>query len=108
METSRGSMMWYTIIGQDAPNSLDKRMATRPAHLARLQALQDEGRLLLAGPFPAVDAVDPGAAGFTGSLIVAEFASLQAAREWADADPYVAAGVYQQVTVQPFKKVFPA
>ena len=100
--------MWYTIIGQDAPNSLGKRMAARPAHLARLQALQDQGRLLLAGPFPAVDAIDPGAAGFTRSLIVAEFASLQAAREWADADPYVAAGVYQQVTVQPFKKVFPA
>jgi hypothetical protein len=100
--------MWYTIIGQDVPNSLDKRMAARPAHLARLQALQDEGRLLLAGPFPAVDAADPGAAGFTGSLIIAEFASLQTAREWADADPYVAVGVYRQVTVQPFKKVFPA
>ena len=100
--------MWYTIIGQDVPNSLDKRIAARPAHLARLQALQEEGRLLLAGPFPAVDAVDPGAAGFTGSLIVAEFASLQTAREWADADPYVAAGVYRQVTVQPFKKVLPA
>jgi len=100
--------MLYAIIGQDVPNSLDKRMAARPAHLARLQALQDKGRLLLAGPFPAVDAVDPGAAGFTGSLIVAEFVSLQAAREWADADPYAAAGVYQQVTVQPFKKVFPA
>jgi uncharacterized protein YciI len=100
--------MWYTIIGQDVPDSLDKRMAARPAHLVRLQALQEKGRLLLAGPFPAVDAVDPGVAGFTGSLIVAEFPSLQAAREWADADPYVAAGVYQQVTVQPFKKVFPA
>ncbi|MDD5299235.1 MAG: YciI family protein [Gallionella sp.] len=100
--------MLYAIIGQDVPNSLDKRSAARPAHLARLQALQEEGRLLLAGPFPAVDAVDPGAAGFTGSLIVAEFASLQAAREWADADPYVAAGVYRQVTVQPFKKVLPA
>ena len=100
--------MWYAIVGQDHPGSLDKRSAARPAHLARLQALQEEGRLLLAGPFPAVDAVDPGAAGFTGSLIVAEFASLQAAREWADADPYVAAGVYRQVTVQPFKKVLPA
>ena len=99
--------MWYTIIGQDVPDSLDKRMAARPAHLVRLQALQDEGRLLLAGPFPAVDAADPGAAGFTGSLIVAEFPSLQAAREWADADPYVTAGVYQQVSVQPFKKIFP-
>lgn len=100
--------MWYAIIGQDVPNSLDKRMAARPAHLARLQALQDEGRMLLAGPFPAVDAIDPGAAGFTGSLIVAEFASLQAAHEWADADPYVATGVFKQITVQPFKKVLPA
>ncbi|OGS75814.1 MAG: hypothetical protein A2Z94_03870 [Gallionellales bacterium GWA2_55_18] len=100
--------MLYAIIGQDVPDSLDKRLTARPAHLVRLQALQDEGRLLLAGPFPAVDATDPGAAGFTGSLIVAEFASLQAAREWADADPYVAAGVYRQTTVQPFKKVFPA
>ncbi|MDD2913692.1 MAG: YciI family protein [Gallionella sp.] len=100
--------MLYAIIGQDVPDSLDKRIAARPAHLARLQTLQNEGRLLLAGPFPAVDAVDPGAAGFTGSLIVAEFTSLQAARAWADADPYVAAGVYRQATVQPFKKVFPA
>ena len=100
--------MWYTIIGQDTPNSLDKRIAVRPAHLARLQVLQDEGRLLLAGPFPAVDAADPGAAGFTGSLIVAEFVSLQAAHEWAEADPYTATGVFKQITVQPFKKVFPA
>ena len=100
--------MLYAIIGQDAPNSLDKRMAARFAHLARLQSLQDEGRLLLAGPFPAVDAIDPGAAGFTGSLIVAEFASLQAAQGWADAEPYVAAGVFGQITVQPFKKVLPA
>lgn len=100
--------MWYAIIGHDLPNSLDKRSAARPAHLARLQALQDDGRLLLAGPFPAVDAVDPGAAGFTGSLIVAEFASLQAAQEWAASDPYAAAGVYKQISVQPFKKVFPA
>lgn len=99
--------MWYAIIGQDTPDSLGKRMAARPAHLARLQALQDEGRLLLAGPFPAVDAVDPGAAGYTGSLIVAEFASLQAAQEWAEADPY-AAGVFGKITVQPFKKVLPA
>ncbi len=99
--------MWYAIIGQDHPGSLDKRMAARPAHLARLQALQEEGRLLLAGPFPAVDAVDPGAAGYAGSLIVAEFASLDAAHEWADADPYVAAGVYKQVAVQPFRKVLP-
>jgi len=100
--------MLYAIIGQDAPNSLSKRMAARPDHLARLQALQDEGRLLLAGPFPAVDAVDPGAAGFTGSLIVAEFASLQAARQWADADPYAIAGVFAQLVVQPFRKVLPA
>ena len=100
--------MLYAIIGQDTPDSLDKRMAARPAHLARLQALQDEGRLLLAGPFPAVDAVDPGAAGYTGSLIVAEFASLQAAQEWAEIDPYAATGVFRQITVQPFKKVLPA
>lgn len=100
--------MWYAIIGQDTANSLEKRMAVRPAHLARLQALQDEGRLLLAGPFPAVDAIDPGAAGFTGSLIVAEFASLQAAQEWADTDPYAATGVFRQITVQPFRKVLPA
>ncbi len=99
--------MWYTIIGQDTPASLDKRMAARPAHVARLQALQNEGRLLLAGPFPAVDAVDPGLAGYTGSLIVAEFASLPAAQDWAKADPYVAAGVYAEVRVQPFRKTFP-
>lgn len=100
--------MWYAIIGQDAPNSLGKRVAARPDHLARLQALQDEGRLLLAGPFPAVDAIDPGAAGFTGSLIVAEFTSLQAAQEWADADPYATGGIFAQLTVQPFRKVLPA
>src|SRR3990170_2773435 len=100
--------MLYAIIGHDTQDSLDKRMAARPDHLARLQALQNEGRLLLAGPFPAVDAVDPGAAGFTGSLIVAEFASLQAAREWANADPYAATGVFKQISVQPFKKVLPA
>ncbi|HUW25332.1 MAG TPA: YciI family protein [Gallionella sp.] len=100
--------MWYAIVGRDAPDSLDKRVAARPDHLARLQALQDEGRLLLAGPFPAVDAVDPGAAGFTGSLIVAEFASLQIAQEWADADPYASTGVFAQLTVQPFRKVLPA
>ncbi len=100
--------MLYAIFGQDIPDSLEKRKAARPAHLARLQALQDEGRLLLAGPFPAVDAADPGAAGFTGSLIVAEFAALEAAEAWAAADPYIAAGVYAQVAVRPFKKVFPA
>ena len=100
--------MLYAIIGQDVPDSLDKRMAVRPAHLARLQALQNEGRLLLAGPFPSVDALDPGAAGFTGSLVVAEFASLQAAQEWARADPYATTGVFRQISVQPFKKVLPA
>ncbi|HEY6095383.1 MAG TPA: YciI family protein [Gallionellaceae bacterium] len=100
--------MLYAITGHDVPDSLDKRLAARPAHLARLQALQNEGRLILAGPFPAVDAVDPGPAGFSGSLIVAEFASLAEATSWADADPYVAAGVYALVSVKPFKKVLPA
>ena len=100
--------MLYAIFGNDVPDSAAKRTAARPAHLARLRALQDEGRLLLAGPFPAVDATDPGMAGFTGSLIVAEFASLKEAQAWADADPYIAAGVYAQVAVRPFKKVFPA
>lgn len=100
--------MWYAILGNDVADSLPRRLAARPAHLARLQQLQTEGRLLLAGPFPAVDAEDPGAAGFTGSLIVAEFESLAAAQAWADADPYVAAGVYAQVTVRPFRKVLPA
>lgn len=100
--------MWYAIMGEDAPASLDKRMASRPAHLERLNALQAEGRLLLAGPFPAIDSIDPGPAGFSGSLIVAEFDSLETAQAWADADPYVAAGVYARVGVKPFKKVFPA
>jgi uncharacterized protein YciI len=100
--------MLYAIFGNDVPDSLEKRQAARPAHLARLQTLQDEGRLILAGPFPAVDAVDPGMAGFTGSLIVAEFPSLEAAEAWAAADPYVAAGVYAQVAVRPFRRVFPA
>jgi hypothetical protein len=99
--------MLYTIVGHDVPNSLDKRLAARPAHVARLQALQNEGRMILAGPFPVVDAVDPGAAGFSGSLIVAEFPALADAESWAQADPYVAAGVYAQVTVKPFRKVFP-
>jgi uncharacterized protein len=99
--------MWYAIFGNDVPESTAKRVSARPAHLERLQILQREGRLLIAGPFPAVDASDPGMAGFTGSLIVAEFASLQAAEAWAQADPYVAAGVYSAVTVRPFKKVFP-
>ena len=100
-------MMLYAIVGEDRPNSLADRLAARPAHLARLKALQEEGRLILAGPFPAIDSPDPGPAGFTGSLIVAEFASLEAAKVWADADPYVAAGVYAKVSVKPFKKVFP-
>lgn len=99
--------MWYAIVGQDVPDSLDKRSAARPAHVARLQTLQSEGRLLLAGPFPAVDALDPGAAGFSGSLIVAEFATLAAAQDWANADPYVTAGVYAEVRVRPFRKSFP-
>ena len=100
--------MLYAIIGQDTPDSLAKRMAARPAHVARLQALQEEGRLILAGPFPSVDANDPVTAGFSGSLIVAEFASLPVAETWAQADPYVTAGVYAQVAVKPFRKVFPA
>ena len=100
--------MLYVIIGEDRAGTLDKRMAARPDHVARLQALQAEGRLILAGPCPAIDAADPGPAGFSGSVIVAEFASLDAAKAWADADPYVAAGVYQKVTVKPFKKVLPA
>jgi uncharacterized protein YciI len=100
--------MFYTIVGRDVPDSLNQRLAARPAHLERLQALQQAGRLLLAGPFPAIDSNDPGAAGFTGSLIVAEFDSLADAQAWADADPYVTAGVYASVSVKPFKKVLPA
>ena len=100
--------MLYAIIGQDIKNSLEKRTAARPEHLARLEQLLQDGRMVLAGPFPAIDAETPGDAGFTGSLIVAEFESLEAAKAWADADPYVAAGVYQNVTVKPYKKVFPA
>src|SRR5690606_29390955 len=99
--------MWYAIISQDVPDSLQKRLSVRPAHLQRLQDLKDAGRLLLAGPHPAIDSEDPGNAGFTGSLVVAEFASLADAQNWADADPYVAAGVYQQVLVKPFRKVLP-
>lgn len=99
--------MLYAIISQDVEDSLERRQSARPAHLERLQALQDAGRLVLAGPCPAVDAADPGPAGFTGSLVVAEFDSLEAARAWADDDPYMAAGVYAQVTVKPFNKVFP-
>ncbi len=99
--------MWYAIIGTDHPGSLEARKSARQAHLARLQQLQDEGRLLLAGPFPAIDAEDPGPAGFSGSLIVAEFSSLAEAQAWAGADPYIAAGVYRETMVKPFRKVLP-
>ena len=99
--------MWFAIIAQDHPGSLDKRLAARPEHLARLNALQEEGRLLLAGPFPAIESENPGPTGFTGSLIVAEFASLAEAEAWAGADPYVAAGVYAEASVKPFRKVLP-
>jgi uncharacterized protein YciI len=99
--------MWYAITGIDVENSLDKRKAARPAHLARLQKLLEEGRLLLAGPFPAIDAEDPGPAGFSGSLIIAEFEDLETAKAWADADPYRAAGVYREVTVRPFRQTLP-
>lgn len=99
--------MLYAIIATDVANSLDSRLAARPAHLERLKQLKAEGRIVLAGPHPAIDSNDPGAAGFSGSLIVAEFASLQAAQDWAKADPYVAAGVYDNVVVKPFKQVLP-
>ncbi|CAK4067570.1 MULTISPECIES: YciI family protein [Vibrio] len=98
--------MWYVIFSQDVENSLEKRLSVRPAHLERLQALQDQGRLLTAGPMPAVDSENPAEAGFTGSTVIAEFDSLAEAQSWADADPYVAAGVYEKVIVKPFKKVF--
>ncbi len=100
-------MMLYVINGEDVSDSLEKRLSVRPAHLERIRLLQEEGRLILAGPYPAIDNLDPGPAGFSGSLIVAAFETLAAAQEWADADPYVAAGVYQNVTVKPFKKVLP-
>ena len=99
--------MWYAIMCEDVADSLSKRMSVRPAHVQRLEALKREGRLLLAGPFPALDAEDPGQAGFTGSLIVAEFKSLAEAKAWADADPYAGAGVFKQVTVKPFRKTLP-
>lgn len=99
--------MWYVIEGSDNANSLDKRTSARPAHLARLQTLYDAGCLLLAGPFPAIDSEDPGLAGFSGSLIVAEFNDLAAAQAWAAQDPYIAAGVYSSVSVRPFKRVLP-
>ena len=99
--------MLYAMTGEDAPGSLPKRLAARPAHLARLQALKDEGRLVLAGPCPAIDGPDPGPAGFTGSVIVAEFASLDAASAWMAADPYVTEGVFATTSVRPFRKVLP-
>ncbi|WBA83523.1 YciI family protein [Endozoicomonas sp. GU-1] len=99
--------MLYAIFSEDVDNSLPLRMKARPAHLERLQQLKDKGQLVLAGPCPAIDSNDPGEAGFTGSLVVAEFASLTEARAWADADPYIEAGVYRQVIVKPFKKVLP-
>lgn len=99
--------LFYAILAEDGPDSQEKRLAARPDHLARLNQLKDAGRLLLAGPFPAIDSPDPGPSGFTGSLIVAAFDNLEAAQAWADADPYVAAGVYAQISVKPFKKVLP-
>lgn len=99
--------MLYAIISEDVANSLEKRMTARPAHLKRLQELQDAGRLILAGPHPAIDSENPGEAGFTGSLVVADFDSLEAAQQWANGDPYIDAGVYTQVKVKPFKKVLP-
>ncbi len=98
--------MYYAIVCEDIENSLEKRLSARPDHVARLQALRDEGRLLTAGPNPNIDSEDPGPNGFSGSIIIAEFASLEAAQAWADADPYIAAGVYARVTVKPYKKVF--
>ncbi|HEY0720283.1 MAG TPA: YciI family protein [Gammaproteobacteria bacterium] len=99
--------MLYAIIGEDVENSLEKRLGSRPAHLQRLQSLKDEGRLVLAGPHPAIDSPDPGPAGFSGTLVVAEFPSLEAAQAWVDADPYVSAGVFSRVSVKPFRKVLP-
>lgn len=99
--------MLYAIIAEDIPNSLEKRIAARPAHLARLTELQNQGRLILAGPHPAIDSAEPGPAGFTGSLIVAEFSDLAAAKAWAEADPFVSAGVYANVVVKPFRKTLP-
>jgi len=99
--------VWYAIVSEDVADSLTLRKEARAAHLERLKSLTSEGRLLVAGPFPAIDAADPGEAGFSGSLLIVDFPSLEAAREWADADPYVAAGVYERVTVKPFRKVLP-
>jgi uncharacterized protein YciI len=100
--------MWYAIVAEDAPGSLEKRLASRPAHIVRLQTLQNEGRLLLAGPFPAIDSLEPGTAGYSGSLIVAEFDNLTDAKTWAEADPFVASGVYAKVIVKPFRKTLPS
>ncbi|MCO4758056.1 MAG: YciI family protein [Oceanospirillaceae bacterium] len=99
--------MYYAIIAEDVANSLEDRLKSRPDHLARLEELKQQGRLFAAGPLPAIDSEDPGEAGFTGSLVIAEFESLEAAKHWADADPYFAAGVYEKVTVKPYKKVLP-
>ncbi|HIF9263286.1 TPA: YciI family protein [Photobacterium damselae] len=99
--------MWYVIFSQDVENSLERRMSVRKKHLARLKDLQNEGRLLVAGPMPAIDDENPGEAGFTGSTVIADFASLEDAQAWADADPYIDAGVYEKVIVKPFKKVLP-
>jgi uncharacterized protein YciI len=99
--------MFYAILGTDREDSLDARLKARPEHLQRIEALQQEGRLLLAGPHPAIDSDDPGPAGFSGSLIVAEFADLESAKSWADQDPYTLTGVFSSVSVKPFKKVFP-
>ena len=99
--------MWYAIISEDVENSLEIRMKTREAHLQRVRELADQGRVLVAGPHPAIDAEDPGTAGFTGSLLILDFPTLEEAQTWADADPYVVAGVYQRVVVKPFKRVLP-
>lgn len=99
--------MLYAIISQDVKNSLEKRMSVRPAHIKRLEELKEQGRLILAGPHPAIDNSEPGPAGFTGSLVVAEFESLEVAQSWADNDPYIESGAYESVTVKPFKKVLP-
>lgn len=99
--------MFYAVIAEDKPNSLEKRLEVRPEHLERIKQLNNEGRLLLAGPHPSIDAEDPGEAGFSGSLIVAEFSSLEDAKQWAETDPFVKAGVYDKITVKPFRKVLP-
>lgn len=99
--------MLYSIVGEDVEGSLEKRLGARPAHIERLHKLRDEGKLVIAGPNPLIDSEDPGSAGFSGSIIIAEFDSLQSAKKWAETDPYVNAGVYKVVSVKPFKKVLP-